>query len=239
MSNTIEKYFQLNPPQTEKTEPDEFTMDDLRKIFEDQEFSPEKLVLLLEKRYPGTYTQSVGVWEGYTLKEHTLMVMKQFEKYFGNKDLPSDIDKNIFRLVLALHDIGKPEAISKGGKHLQHEYTQRYIQSLFRDLGIDERHTNLTLALVSEDPIGKYLTSRMDSTQTRKVIEEMANKARIPINEFFKLLCIYYKLDAGSYTENAGGFRSLDDLFDFDEENHNLNFASNVQDRIDQLGFEK
>lgn len=240
MNDTFKKVFQPDLQQTEQAKPKfEFTGDDLKEIFADQKFSPEKLIVLLEKQYQGIYKQGVGVWEGYTLKQHTLMVMSQFEKYFGDKDLPSDVDKNMFRLILALHDVGKPKAISKGGKHLQHEYTQGYIQSLFGHLDIDERHTDLALVLVSSNPIGKYLTSRLNATQTRDVIEEMASKARIPINEFFELLCIYYKLDAGSYTENAGGLRSLDDLFDFDEENHNLNFAPHVQARIDQLGFKK
>ena len=240
MDDTFKKDFQRDSQQTEQTKPKfEFTKDDLNEVFADQRFSPEKLISLLEKQYSDIYKRGVGVWEGYNLEQHTLMVMGQFEKYFGDKDLPSGIDKNIFRLILALHDIGKPEAISKGGKHLQHEYTQKYIQSLFGHLGIDKKHTALALVLASGDPIGKYLTGRMDRGETRMVIEKMAARARIPIDEFFELLCIYYKVDAGSYTENAGGLRSLDDLFDFDEENHNLNFAPNVQDRIDQLGFKK
>lgn len=243
MNDKLEQNFQENLPQTENPEQSklklEFSSSDLREIFEDEQFSPEKLILLLERQYPDTYKQGVGVWEGYTLEVHTLMVMGQFEKYFGDKDLPSGIDKNIFRLILALHDVGKPEAISRGGKHLQHEYTQQYIQSLFEALGIDQRHTDLALVLTSGDPIGKYLTSRMDAMQTRTTIEQMANEAKMPVDEFFELLCIYYKLDAGSYTENAGGLRSLDDLFDFDEVNHNLNFAPHVQSRINQLGFKK
>lgn len=243
MSDTLEQQIQTNllqPKRPEQIKPKlEFTSADLREIFEDEKFSPEKLILLLERQYPNTYKQGVGVWEGYTLERHTLMVMRQFEKYFGDKDLPSGIDNDMFRLVLALHDVGKPEAISNGGKHLQHEYTQQYIQSLFEALGIDQRHTDLALVLASGDPIGKYLTSRMDAMQTRTAIEQMANSAKMSVDEFFELLCIYYKVDAGSYTENAGGLRSLDDLFNFDEANHNLNFAPHVQSRINQLGFKK
>jgi hypothetical protein len=230
--------FSIKEPEHSKLEL-KFSNSDLKEIFGNKQFSPERLILLLERQYPSTYRQDVGVWEGYTLKKHTLMVMGQFEKYFGDKDLPSGIDKNIFRLFLALHDVGKPEAISRGGKHLQYEYTRQYIQSLFEALGIDQRHTDLALVLASGDPIGKYLTSRMDTIQTRTAIEQMANEAKMSVNEFFELLCIYYKLDAGSYTENAGGLRSLDDLFEFDEINRNLNFAPHVQSRINQLGFKK
>ncbi len=93
MSNTFEKDFQPDSQQTEQTKPKfEFTKDDLNEVFADQQFSPKKLILLLEKQYSDTYKQGVDVWEGYTLEQHTLMVMRQFEKYFGDKDLPSGIE---------------------------------------------------------------------------------------------------------------------------------------------------
>jgi len=222
-----------------KIEQEALDKEEVEKVIRDENFNPEKLITLIERQYPEVYEQDVGVWEGYTLKQHTLMVMRQFEKYFGDKNLPLDVDKGIFRLILALHDVGKPEAIAKGGKYLQHEYTQTHIQELFSSLGIDKKHTALAIVLASGDPIGKYVTSRMNASDTKKVIEDMANKANMPTEEFFELLCTYYKLDAGSYTENAGGLKSLDDLFDFDEANHNLNFAPDVQARIDQLGFKK
>jgi len=214
-----------------------FASNDLIEILGLDPFVPERIIDLIRKQYPDTYEKDVGVREKYTLEEHTLMVMKQFEKYFWNKILPWDIDLNMFRLILALHDIGKPEAISKGGKHLQHKYTQIYIESLFEALHIDERHTKLALVLTSGDPIGKYLTSKIDATETRKAIEEMANNAEMPISEFFKLLCIFYKSDAWSYTENAGGLKSLDSLFNFNEKGRNLAFAPDTQEKIDQLGF--
>lgn len=215
----------------------QFQVSELEEIFEDENFSPEKLIALLEKQYPEVYKQGTDVWEGYTLEQHTLMVMKQFEKYFSDKTLPAGINKNNFRLILALHDIGKPEAIAKGGKHLQHEYTQQYVQQLFGELEIDKKHTDLALILISGDPMGKYVSNRANALDTRTAIENMAIEAEIPVEDFFELLCIYYKSDAGSYTENAGGLRSLDDLFEFDEENRKLDFAPHIQNKIDQLGF--
>lgn len=212
-----------------------FTDNELIEIFNDETFNPEKLILLLEKQYPNTYDQGVGVWEGYDLKKHTLMVMGQFEKYFDNQELPLGVDKNTFRLILALHDIGKPEAIAMGEKHLQHEYTPKYIQLLFKRLGIDEQHTKLALVLTSGDPIGPYLMNKKNYLETKNVIAEMANKANLQIDEFFELLCIYYKVDAGSYTKNAGGLESLDKLFKFDEEKWKLNFSDDIQEKINKL----
>ncbi|MFZ4398531.1 MAG: hypothetical protein ACOYO1_00740 [Bacteroidales bacterium] len=217
----------------------QFQLSELDDVFHSDVFSPEALIAILKRWYPETYNQDAGVSEGYTLEEHTLMVMKQFEKYYGDKTLPAEVDKNKFRLILALHDIGKPEAISRGNKLLQHKCTILIIKKLFSILGIDEKHTYIALQLISGDPIGKYLKSSLNKIQTRKIVEEMSNKAKIPANEFFKLLCIYYKVDAGSYTENAGGFKSLDYLFNFDEVKHELGFASDIQMKIDQLGFNK
>ena len=217
----------------------QFQVSELEEIFEDENFSPEKLITLLEKQYPEIYKQGTDVWEGYTLEQHTLMVMKQFEKYFSGKTLPASIDKDKFRLILALHDIGKPEAIAKEGKHLQHKYTQQYVQKLFSELEIDKKHTDLALTLTSRDPLGKYIANRANALDTRTAIEDMAIEAEISIEDFFELLCIYYKSDAGSYTENAGGLKSLDDLFEFDEKNRKLDFSSRIQNKIYQIAFKE
>jgi len=212
-----------------------FKKTELTKIIESKNFNPEDLISLLEKQYPNVYNQDAGVWEGYSLKRHTLMVIRQFEKYFSHSDLPLGVSVSFFRLILALHDIGKPEAIAKGGKHLQHKYTQKYILSLFKLLEIEEKNTNIALVLASGDPIGKYISNEKSIFDTLETVEKMAKKADVPIDQFFKLLCIYYKVDAGSYTKNAGGIESLDRLFNFDEIGKKLNFADNIQKKIDQL----
>jgi len=239
MNETLDNH-KLYPEKSQESQLElQFQVSELEEVFEDENFSPEKLVTLLEKQFPNIYEQGTDVWEGYTLEQHTLMVMKQFEKYFSDKILPANIDKDNFRLILALHDIGKPEAIAKGGKHLQHEYTQQYVQKLFDKLEIDKNHTNSAVVLTSEDSMGRYISNKTNALDTKTTIEDMAVKAGIPAEDFFELLCTYYKADAGSYTENAEGFKSLDSLFEFDEENRKLNFSSRIQDKIDQLGFKK
>lgn len=210
---------------------------DLEEVFGEAPFKPEKLLSLIGKQYPGTYEHHSGVWENYTLGQHTLMVMRQFEKYFADKVLPAGMDRNKFRLFLALHDIGKPEAIDHGGKHLQHGYTIQHIQALYARLGIDKKHTDAAIVLASGDPLGAYLRDRLSVTETKQTLEAMAVRANLPLHEFFELLCLYYKTDAGSYTVNAGGIKSLDHLFLFDEPHHTLNFAPHIQEKIDRLGL--
>lgn len=101
-----------------------FGRKDLDTVLNQNPFKPEDLVGLFTKDWGLDYEADAGVWEGYTIRQHTLMVMGQFEKYFSHSSLPANMDRNLFRATLALHDIGKPEAIRMGGKHLQHEYTK-------------------------------------------------------------------------------------------------------------------
>lgn len=64
----------------------------------------------------------------YLLERHTLLVMNQFEEYFATAELP--IQKNLFRLILALHDIGKPKAFAEGNKSRQHFHTKRILKQV-------------------------------------------------------------------------------------------------------------
>ena len=90
----------------------------------------------------------------------------------------------------------------------------------FRLLRISQLHGSLVHAIGDE---------------ARKIIEQMAESTDIPLDDIFQLLCIFFKLDAGSYTENAGGIKSLDHLFIFDEKNKNISFSSDINKRIDLI----
>ena len=50
----------------------------------------------------------------YTIKAHTINVFNQFEIYFSNKF--SEINLELYRLILILHDIGKPTAHKNGNR---------------------------------------------------------------------------------------------------------------------------
>ena len=69
---------------------------DLDKIFNSDEYSPKVLVELIERDFEQEYSSGVDVWEEYSLKRHTIMVLNQFEKYFGDEELPGLKDKIFF-----------------------------------------------------------------------------------------------------------------------------------------------
>lgn len=213
-----------------------FSRNTLDEIFSKRDYKPEYLVDLLEKNFADEYASRVGVRgdKFLTLKQHTLMVSGQFEKYFANRELPANIDKNFFRLFLALHDIGKPKAMKQGGRHLQRDYNINILKSTLAELHFSEQEIKVATALLSGDPIGRYLQMG-DADRSAYQIEKMSKESGIRLDQFFELLLIYYCVDAGSYTTDAGDSGVLDDLFEFDAENNKLKFSASTAEKINKL----
>jgi len=205
----------------------------LDNIINDPRHKPEDLMQVLDVEFGNKYNQDAGVWENYSLREHTLMAMGQFRKYFYDRPMPEGINKNFVELVFALHDIGVPDAIKNGGKHLQHEYTVKIMEQTFSRLDFSPQETNLATALVDGDPIGSYLKHRNPEISSQVI--KMAKKSGLPLREFWETLKIFYMCDAGSYTADAGGIESLDYLFVFDRVNHTMDFSSDTKTKIQEL----
>lgn len=176
----------------------------------------------------------------YTLEQHTLLVMNEFEKHFTQIDLP--ISRNLFLLVLALHDIGKPQAFLEGNKNNQYKYTIETIKSLKNLLPFNDLETNLCIALIEADPIGGYLQKQISIETAKKQIISLANKTNLSVLAFFKLLVIYYQCDIASYTKDAGGWAYLEHLFAYqngekilDATNMRLKFSLSLETRFVEL----
>jgi hypothetical protein len=171
------------------------------------------------KRLPAAtaalYPQSVGVREGYTLAQHTTMALRQFDKYLAGFRLPFALTDDQLKTILLVHDIGKPLAVQAGDKNRQHEFTVPVVEGLERQgiLGFPRATFLLAVALIDGDPIGSYLAGRIKTAEAVHEIQEMAKRAQVPVDAFFRLLTIYYQADASSYTVDAGGKYGLDFLF--------------------------
>ena len=63
-------------------------------------------------------------------------------------------------------------------------------------------------------------------------IKDRSGKLNVSPLDFFELVLIMYKTDAGSYTEDAGGKNSLDHLFEFGE---TINFSDATAEKIEKL----
>ncbi|TSC92671.1 MAG: Uncharacterized protein CEN89_539 [Candidatus Berkelbacteria bacterium Licking1014_7] len=211
-----------------------FTCEKLDEILNNPQYTPEDILNLFNSDFKDIFNSSIGVWEGYSLREHTLMVMKQFRKYFKGKPLPANIEEKKIEIILALHDIGKPRAISEKNKNKAYEYTSDIIEKVLSKLAFSREQIVLSTALINGDPIGSYLKGG-NITESAKKIINMAKSSGIQAKDFWQLLKIYYLVDAGSYTEDAGGKKSLDRLFSFDHDSKTMAFAPQVDIKINEL----
>ncbi len=197
---------------------------DLDSVFANN-YSPERLIGLLSNQFASEYDSQVDVSERYDLRTHTLMVLRQFEKYFS-RELPQGIDKNFFRLVLALHDIGKPKAVKEGDKTLQHKYNGEIIADFLEKTGYSEQEIKLAAEIVSADPIGKLVKNK---NINRSYDEIMAISARTGVSPLtiFATILVLYKSDASSYP-------SLASVFEL-ESSGRLDFATDKIDLVYEL----
>lgn len=196
-------------------------------------FAPGDLIEAL-KDHPElkkAYEMDSGV-RGLTLEIHTLMVLSEFEKYFKHVRLPAGVTHAFFRLMLALHDIGKPAAHADGDKTKQHIYTQRILVQVAQDLPLNPRNVSLLMAFLSGDPIGYYLKGKTPVEMATRHIAGMAARSHLKLHDFFDLFTIYYQVDAGSYTQDAGFYKALEILFQYKYKHEKL-----FDDRRGRLKF--
>ncbi len=198
-------------------------------------FESPQLLHLLNRDFGKIYLADAGVREKYTIGQHTTMVMNQFEKYFSATTFPMEFSRETFRFFLALHDIGKPEAIRRGDKNQQHFYTKRLMSEIFTRLNFSATEIKIAQALVSTDCLGKYIRGNISAKDTAEIITGLAQEAGLKTKDFFDLLTIFFCCDAGSYTEDAGGFKSLEHLFIFKTNPATLLFSKKNAEKINDL----
>ncbi len=207
-------------------------------ILNSQEFNPKELLEALKKSpfIDYLFNSSTGVGEGYTLEEHTIMVMNQYEKYFSGRWKSPILSQEGFRLLLSLHDLGKPLALKvKGNTSEQHEYTMKLIPKILETLNVNVKEAEIIAGIINQDFLGDYVKGIESIELTGRRINIRAKELGVPITQFFELLKMYFICDAGSYTLDAGGQAALDNLFIFDKQNSNVRFSQNTNSEIERL----
>lgn len=183
-----------------------------------------------------------GSWENYTIGEHTLMAMTQFEKYFSGKPLPLGLDENSFLKILLVHDLGKARAVAEGDKDKQHEYNIDLAPKILREQGVGDKEISIAKALLTGNAFGDYVGSKnYELKKTASEIKEICETAGIELEDFLNLLIVYYQCDAGAYTEDATiegvveGKKSIDHYFVFSPEKREMKFSPALEKKIDLL----
>lgn len=204
-------------------------------------FSPQLLINSL-KEIPELKREYRKRVRHYILERHTILVLSEFEKYFGSKDFPQSMDKSLFRLMLALHDIGKAKAAEEGNINQQHEITKQIILNIKDQLPINNKDLILLLSIINDDPIGLYMQNKISLHTAKSIIVRNAKNCGLSINVFFRILVIYYQSDVASYTKDAGGLRFLEWLFEyngntkvFDKKTNRLKFSDRIETKFKNL----
>lgn len=190
----------------------------IESLLNDPKLQPKQLIEILKSSpyLKRLYEMDSGVGEGYTTEEHTEMVMGQFEKYFADQFYSSLITREEFRLMLALHDIGKPVAMrTEGSTQAQHKYTKLELTFALQAAGIPTARADIIVSFVDQDIVGEFIQGHVDAGESARKIHELSEALAISPNELLETLRMFYICDAGAYTTDAGGTPSLDNQFEF------------------------
>ena len=139
----------------------------------------------------------------YSLEEHTIMVCELFESLFARNYVCAGFDISCFRLLLCLHDVGKPFSIQQSEKERQGEYTVKIINEFVNCLPLSKAELDIVRALISDDPLGLCIRGKIGCDESIDRIIAMKNRTSLRMAPFLHLLIIYYQVDAGAYSRYA------------------------------------
>lgn len=175
----------------------------LRRALATKPYDCRKVISILKQidEYKTAYTSLNSKKRNYSLEEHTIMVCEMFESYFA-ETYNERCGIEAFRLLLCLHDIGKPLSLENGDKEHQWKYTVQMIEARKADLPFSENDYLTGISLISDDPLGLYIRNKINIQEAKNRIIKMLNASGfgITVENFFKLLSVYYQTDAGAYT---------------------------------------
>jgi hypothetical protein len=172
---------------------------------------PKQLMSYLVEQFPELgplYNRSAGVIERFSVSEHTLRVLKNFEQQLvhfrkeledarlgiaGNRMLP------LLRVSLALHDIGKSLAEKAGNLKLQHEFTLPYLERVLKGLGFHQNEVDLARALIGHDVLGEYMQGSLSRIEALEALKKLANSQKIALEPYLRLQSRIYMMDSASY----------------------------------------
>ncbi len=147
-----------------------------------------------------------GVSEGVTIRQHTQQVLDNYDANVDESQIKEIGDKiempnlpAVVRAAIALHDIGKGQAVQHGQKSQQHKFTSAIAERSLKSRGYSDKEIKVAMALISHDTIGRVIQGKMSPSDAAKAISDRASSAGMTASDFLKLNTLYYKSDAGAY----------------------------------------
>jgi hypothetical protein len=146
------------------------------------------------------FVGSLGGRDGLRLREHSLAVIGCYENWFEDR-CPLLLRNAEFKLLLCLHDLGKPRAMAEGTPERQHEYTCALIDSISPDLGLAAGLARTITHIVGGDPIGRCLNSKhlLPVEEAAAQVLQLASALAVEPRMAWNTLLTYYQCDAFGY----------------------------------------
>lgn len=160
------------------------------------------------------YDKNPGLWEGWTVGQHTASVIDFFDTYYSDS-LPDNMQP-IMKLILLAHDIGKGDAYEKGVP--QKQTNQKDVDVLLDSLNIKDGLRQIVHFVmgVGQDYTTRILIKEKDEHIQRQLIKELNQKCKEVLTTVFgkrikgdevsmlRNLCLILQFcDSGAYTYYA------------------------------------
>lgn len=183
------------------------SQEELNAILERTNFNGSEVMSFLSRTsdLKKLFEASAGVSEGYSIREHTQMVYDTYLEqlpYFKISSVKTSENINIkrlYRFIISIHDIGKPIAIAKEGKHAQHKYTRPIVEETMQRFGFSESEISLAISLIDNDILGDVMQGFISPNRALLKIESLAEKNSMSVQDYFQLQSFFYIVDAASY----------------------------------------
>jgi hypothetical protein len=147
-----------------------------------------------------------GVFEGYSVRLHTLLVLSRFfeqsQYYALSKKMKAlKID------TLAVHDLNKFDVADLEKKrsardkdsNKEHLRTLPILKSTFEKLGYSAGEIAIAEALFDNNVLGEVIQKKITVEAARALLEKQAARANMKLADFFRLQTLFFISDAGSY----------------------------------------
>ena len=152
------------------------------------------------------FSCSSGVYEGYTIQEHTIRVLDVLNDQRRYYKIPDDPSLDAYRLLIwmtSLHDIGKPAAVELGNKNLQHRFIGPTTKKLLTEVGFNMDQVSLAVGIVEHDDVGKYMKGDLPREAVieghKRRFADLSRKLKISLSDVWEMQHLFYVSDSTSY----------------------------------------
>ncbi|GEM_PF-5088787 len=150
------------------------------------------------------FEADAGVAEGYTIRQHNNLIYSVYNDqagyYLPHLKVPEGVELDpLMKATIALHDIGKPEAIAAGNKLNQHLYTIPILEQKLRELGFSEQEVKIAKNIVDNDALGELAQKVISPKEAYGQLTLLAKNSEMDIADYYELQKLFFTSDAASY----------------------------------------